>query len=96
MLFFYGRFVCPQSFTPTTLSVTVAVSPSSACPASTSTTGAADGGGLSTAAIIGIAVGAGVLAIAVVAAVVGVLLYRRRNAHALRSVTQKLGSASAL
>ncbi len=64
----------------TTLSVTIAVQ--QLC-----------GGGLSTGALIGIIVGASVLGLALIIAVVGVLVHRRRNARAISSVKRTLAAS---
>ncbi len=65
----------------TTLSVTIAVQ--QLC----------GGGGLSTGALIGIIVGASVLGLALIIAVVGVLVHRRRNARAISSVKRTLAAS---
>ena len=66
--------------TGTTLSATVAID-SSSCD---------EAGGLSQAAIIGLGVGLGILALAAIAAIVGAILHRRRNQRSIQTMQFKL------
>lgn len=50
------------------------------------------GGGLSTAAIIGIAVAAGVVGLALIGGLIGLLVYRARERAAMQQITGKLAT----